>query len=142
MKLPTTNFVLASLAAVALSTLASAQTTVETKTMTTSTGTISEFSPDMIVVTSTAAKEPIRYRYTKRTTYVDEVGAPVSLEVVKSGLPVTVHYVREGNELFASKVIVQKVASPAPTVIEKKTTTTTTTTKKTDDDDDDDDDKD
>jgi hypothetical protein len=138
MKSPTTNFVLASLAAVALSTLASAQTTVETKTMTTSTGTISEFNPDTIVVRSTSASDPIRYRYSKRTTYVDETGAPVSVEIVKSGLPVTVHYVREGNDLFASKVIVQKVAAPAPTVIEKSTTTTTTT-KKTDDDDDDDD---
>ena len=52
-------------------------------------------------------------------------------------VPVTVHYVREGDELIASKVIVRKVALPAPTVIEK--TTTTTTTKKDSDDDDDDD---
>jgi hypothetical protein len=135
MKSSITNFMLASLVAAVLSVPASAQTTVTT---TTTSGTISEFSPDTMIVRSTSGGEPIRYRYSKTTTYVDESGTPVSLEVVKSGLPVTVHYVREGDELIASKVIVRRVATPTPTVIEKKTTTTTTTKKNGDDDDDDD----
>ena len=54
------------------------------------------------------------------------------MEVVKSGLPVTVQYVREGDQLVASRVIVRRVTRVVPTapvIEEKKTTTTTTTTK-------------
>jgi CRISPR/Cas system-associated exonuclease Cas4 (RecB family) len=113
-----------------------------TAVSTVSDGTISEFSPNTIVVRSTTAAEPLRYTYRKTTTYVDEAGAPVSMEVVKSGVPVTVHYVREGDELVASRVVVHRTVAPAPAVVEKRSTTTTTTTtnsKKKDDDDEDDD---
>jgi hypothetical protein len=105
-----------------------AQTVVKETTSTTSLGTISEFSPETIVIRSESAAEPLRYRYSKTTTYVDETGSPVSIETVKSGLPVTVYYSKVGNDLVASKVIVRKAVITAP-VIEKKTTTTTTTTK-------------
>jgi len=100
-------------------------------TTTTSAGTISEFSPQAIVVKTEAATEPVRYTYTKSTTYVDENGNPVSMETVKSGLPVTVYYVKDGDNLVASKVIVRRMVTeqPAPTVEESKTSTTTTTTK-------------
>ena len=110
---------------------ASAQTAVTTTT--TSAGTISEFSPDTIVVRTESAPEPIRYSYTKSTTYVDETGAPVSMELVKSGLPVTVHYVKQGDRMIANKVIVRKrttTTTSAPVIEEKKTTTTTTTEAK------------
>ena len=111
-----------------------AQTAVkETTTTTTTAGTISEFGPETIIVRSETAPEPIRYSYTKTTTYVDETGAPVSIETVKSGLPVTVYYVKVGDKMVASKVIVRKAVVkvvPAPTIEEKKTTTTTTTTDK------------
>jgi hypothetical protein len=61
---------------------------------------------------------------------VDENGAPVSLQTVKSGLPVTVYYTQVGDTLVASKVIVRKaVVVPAPVIETKKTTTTTTETK-------------
>jgi hypothetical protein len=126
----TRNIRLSVLSAVALfgaADLASAQTVVQ-ETTTTSLGTISEFSPETIVIRSETGPEPIRYRYTKTTTYVDEAGQPVSIETVKSGLPVTVYYTKVGDQMVASKVIVRKVvAAPA---VEKKTTTTTTTTKK------------
>jgi len=125
----------------AVSNFALAQEAVVRTTSTTSAGTITEFSPDTIVIRSETATEPVRYVYRKTTTYVDEAGNPVSMEVVKSGLPVTVHYVREGDQLIASKVIVRRavvapaqVVVPAPAVVpapiieEKKTTTTTTTT--------------
>jgi len=100
-------------------------------TTTTSAGTISEFSPQAIVVRTEDATEPVRYTYTKSTTYVDENGNPVSMETVKSGLPVTVYYVKDGDNLVASKVIVKRMVTqpPAATVEESKTTTTTTTTK-------------
>jgi CRISPR/Cas system-associated exonuclease Cas4 (RecB family) len=137
MKASITKLMLASLTAVALSALASEQAVVETNATTTSTGVISEFSPDTLVIKSQTSTEPIRYRYSKTTTYVNEAGAPVSLQVVRSGLPVTVQYVREGNELVASRVIVREAVAETPAVIEKKTTTTTTTKKKHKDDDED-----
>jgi hypothetical protein len=103
-----------------------------TTSTTTSAGTISEFSPDMITIRSETSSEPVHYSYSKTTTYVDEAGSPVSLELVKSGLPVTVYYVKEGDRMVASKVIVRKtkIKSSAPAIEEKKTSTTTTTTDK------------
>jgi hypothetical protein len=83
------------------------ETTTETKT-TTSAGTINEFTPERIVVRSEEAREPLTYSYTKTTTYVDEAGAPVSLEMVKSGLPVTVYYTTHGDSRVATKVVVRK----------------------------------
>ena len=112
-----------------------AQTVVDSATRTTTTlsaGTISEFSPETIVIKTESSPEPVRYTYTKTTTYVDEAGAPVSMELVKSGLPVTVYYAREGERMVATKVIVRKpvvVVPSVPVIEEKKTTTTTTTTK-------------
>ena len=108
-------------------TITSGQGTVQT---TTSAGTISEFSPQTIVVKTEQAADPVRYTYTKSMTYVDDEGNPVSMETVKSGLPVTVYYVKDGDNLVASKVIVRRsVTVPAPHVQESKTTTTTTTDK-------------
>jgi hypothetical protein len=129
----------------ALGSLASAQTSVTTTTgggatattTTTSAGTISEFSPDTIVVRSETATDPIRYSYTKSTTYVDETGAPVSRELIKSGLPVTVYYVKQGDRMIANKVVVRKkttTTTTSPGAIEEKRTTTTTTTKEKDKD--------
>jgi len=83
-------------------------------TTTTSAGTVSQFSPDTIVVKTTTSADPISYSYTKTTTYVDESGNPVSSEMVKSGAPVTVYYTQDGDKMIATKVIV------------RKTTTTTT----------------
>src|SRR5581483_995080 len=109
-----------------------AQTAVEstTSSTTTSAGTISEFSPETILIKTETAPEPVRYTYTKTTTYVDESGAPVSMALVKSGLPVTVYYVKDGDRMVASKVIVRKTvaAVPAAPMIEEKKTSTTTTT--------------
>jgi hypothetical protein len=109
-----------------------AQTAIkETTTTTTSAGTISEFGPETIIIRSETSSEPIRYSYSKTTTYVDETGAPVSLETVKSGLPVTVYYVKVGNKMMASKVIVKRaVTVPAAPIIEEKKTKTTTTEQK------------
>jgi len=99
---------------------------------TTSVGTVSEFGPKEILIKTEASPDPIRYSYTKTTTYVDESGAPVSMEMVKSGVPVTVYYEKSGDHMVASKVIVRKShteSTEAPAVEEKKTTTTTTTDK-------------
>jgi hypothetical protein len=108
------------------------QEAVQTTVTTTGAGTISEFGPQTIFLKTQDSPEPVRYTYSKTTTYVDEDGNPVSMETIKSGLPVTVYYVRSGDDLIASKVVVRKsVAVEPPPVVgveEKKTTTTTTTT--------------
>jgi hypothetical protein len=128
-KLNSTTFGAAILALfLAAASVSRAQTAVET-TSTSSAGTISEFSPDTIIVKSESSPDPVRYSYSKTTTYVDESGAPVSMETVKSGLPVTVYYSREGDRMVASKVIVRKVVTHAAPAIEEKHTTTTTTTQ-------------
>ena len=92
--------------------IASAQTaapsTTSTTTTTTSDGTVSQFSPDTIVVSSTTSATPVSYSYSKTTTYVDENGNPVSSETVKSGAPVTVYYTQDGDKMVATKVIVRK----------------------------------
>jgi hypothetical protein len=129
MKTHTSILTAAALAGLALTANLSVAQTVVKETTTTSMGTISEFSPETIVIRSETSPQPLRYTYSKTTTYVDETGAPVSIETVKSGLPVTVYYTGTGDKLVATKVIVRKAVAPAPPVIEKKTTTTTTTTE-------------
>jgi hypothetical protein len=103
-------------------------------TTTETAGTISELGQDTIVVQTETSSSPMRYSSTKRTTYVDEMGAPVSIETVKSGLPVTVYYTREGDRLVADKVVVRRATttttgSPMTETKQTRTTTTTTETK-------------
>ena len=107
-------------------------TDVTVETVTTETvGTISEVSPDTLVVRSETSTAPTKYTYTKSTTYVDDMGNPVSMETVKSGLPVTVYYTQEGDQMIADKVVVRKTSTTTqkPIMQEKRTKTTTTTTE-------------
>jgi CRISPR/Cas system-associated exonuclease Cas4 (RecB family) len=108
---------------------AQSTTTQSTTTTTSSAGTISDFSPDAMTVRTETSSTPVNYTFSKTTTYVDENGNPVSVDVVKSGVPVTVYYTQDGDHMLASKVVVRKVVTtdPATTVIEQKKTTTTTT---------------
>jgi hypothetical protein len=104
-----------------------AQTTADsTTTTTTSAGTISQFSPDALVVKTTTSADPVSYSYTKTTTYVDENGNPVSSETVKSGLPVTVYYDQDGTKMVATKVVVRKAVLSDPAAPVTKETTMTT----------------
>lgn len=100
---------------------------VETTQTTTTTGVITDFGPERLSVRTQTSPDPLRYSFSKTTTYVDEQGNPVSMETVRSGLPVTVHYVRQNGELVASRVVVKTAAVPAVPVVEEKTTTTRTT---------------
>ena len=95
-----------------------------TKTTTTTTlGTVSELTPDRLIVRSETATAPVRYSYTKTTTYVDEAGNPVSIKTVKSGLPVTVYYTKSGDEMVATKVVVRKAVAVPERTTETQTTT-------------------
>jgi len=105
------------------------QTTVNTVTTTETVGTVSEVSPDTLVIQSETSTTPMHYSYTESTTYVDDTGAPVSIETVTSGLPVTVYYTLEGDRMIANKVVVRKTTSKtieAPMVQERTETTTKT----------------
>jgi hypothetical protein len=106
------------------------QKTVSTVTTTENAGTISEVSPHSIVVRSETSSSPMSYSYTKSTTYVDETGAPVSVEMVKSGLPVTVYYTREGDRMIADKVVVRKTTTTTgmPMVEEEHSSSSSSTT--------------
>ena len=103
-------------------------------TTTTGAGTITQFSPGSRMVIRSETAEPLNYAVSSTTTYVDETGTPIAVENISPGVPVTVHYVREGDRLVASRVVVTRAAPVVPATTTTKQTTTTTT--KDDDDDD------
>ncbi len=116
------------LAALSFSPLHAQSVSSTTTATTTTAGTISEVAPDALLIRTETSATPVRYGFSSSTTYVDETGAPVSREVVRSGVPVTVHYIRDGERLIADRVIVrrQTTTATAPTVIERSTNTTVT----------------
>jgi len=109
--------------------VAMAQTSSVTTT-TTSAGTVREFTPSTFTVATTSSPTPVRYTYSKTTTYVDEDGNPVSMETVRSGAPVTVYYDRNGDKLMATRVVVRKSVDSEGNVT-KQTTTTSTSSRGT-----------
>jgi hypothetical protein len=91
------------------------QTTRTTTTTTSGAGTISEFSPGQtIVLRSTTDASPVSYATSSSTAYVDETGAPIAVEKIAPGVPVTVHYAREGDRMIANRVVVTRTVT-APT---------------------------
>jgi hypothetical protein len=96
-----------------------------TTTVSTTNGAFTEYVPgsDTMVVTTEANPTPLRYSVTKQTTIVDESGAPVAIERISSGSPISIQYTGTGEHLVASHIIV--VQRPAA-VTEQQTTTTTT----------------
>lgn len=107
----------------AWSTQTFAQTTQTTTTLTTTKGAFTEYVPgsETVVVRSETNPTPLRYVVTKQTTVVDETGAPVMLERIPAGSPLSVQYTGTGNRLVASRIIVNK----APVATQETTTTTT-----------------
>ena len=80
--------------------------TVTTTTTTTNSGTVSQFGPDAIVI-KTSSSAPVAYQYTTATTCVDDTGRPCAMKELKPGMPVTVHYAKAGDQMVASKIVVQ-----------------------------------
>ena len=113
-------------ATVSLSPLAVAQVTVTTEPAVTQTkttvisGRVGTVSPDTLVMESASGTQPVRYRYSERTTYVDETGAVVPVSTLRAGMPVTVHYSRTGDEMLADRVIVHRQATTTTTEPVKK----------------------
>lgn len=74
-----------------------------------------------IIVTSPTSPEPVRYSFTKTTTFVDAQGNAVTYESIQPNVPARIYYTRVGDRLVVNKFVVQ----PASPVIEETTTTTT-----------------
>jgi hypothetical protein len=95
--------------------------------VTTRTGSFVTYTPgdEYFTFRTAPAAEPVRYYYTRETTFVDPTGRTVEVSDIRPDLPATVYYVNEGNRMIVRKVMLSR---PASAVIEKKETTTTTTT--------------
>jgi hypothetical protein len=109
--------------ALAASTRAEQQQREETVTTTRYSGTVSEVSPSnsTIVLKSESSPKTVTYVYNDKTAWVDSSGNQVTVEKVRHQ-PVTIYYQQDGEQMVVTKVVTQK-----PTVIEKETTTTTRT---------------
>ena len=77
-------------------------------------GTVTEFAPDTVILQQKEIAAPVRYSFAKTVEYVDEAGNPVTREVVKTGVPVTVRYIKEGDRMLVNRVIVHKTAVVQP----------------------------
>ena len=110
------------------STGVSATTSTSTSTLD-GTGTITTYTPgtEYVEMRTETTKTPVKYYYTKNTTVVDSTGAAVDMSLLRSDLPVSYSYVKEGDRMVVSKITVQKPLAEIRKVTE---TTTTTTTKK------------
>jgi hypothetical protein len=97
-----------------------------TTTVTTTNGAFTEYTPgtQTVVVKSETGSAPVRYTLNKQTTIVDESGAPVAIERISPGSPISVQYAGTGERQVASRIVVHRPASAA--VTEQETTTTTT----------------
>jgi hypothetical protein len=103
-------------------------------TVTTTNGAFNEYVPssETVVVRSETGSTPLRYVVTKQATIVDKTGAPVPIERISPGSPLSLQYTGSGDRLVASRIVVQQptmVAAPVTggaAVTDQQTTTTTT----------------
>jgi hypothetical protein len=77
-------------------------------------GTVATFGNDQIVIRTSPSATPIAYEYTETTTYVDEAGRPVAIEKIESGVPVVVHFTKDGERMVATTVVVKKPTTTMP----------------------------
>ena len=125
-------------ALLAISCFSSSQAFAQTSTtVTTTKGAFTEYVPgsETMVIRSEAGTNPLRYSVTKQTTIIDETGAPVAIDRISPGSPLSIEYTGSGDRLVASRVVVRQEA-PATTAVTsvpaetgQQTNTTTTTTR-------------
>ena len=105
-----------------------------TTTVTTTKGAFTEYVPgsETMVVRTETNSAPLRYVVSKQTTIVDESGAPVAIERISPGSPLSIQYTGTGEQLVASRIVVQKPAAvttepvtTAPVATQQTTTSTT-----------------
>lgn len=109
-----------------------------TTTLTTTKGAFTEYVPgsETMVVRTETSSAPLRYVVSKQTTIVDESGAPIAIERISPGSPLSIQYTGTGEHLVASRIVVQRPAevttepvTTAPVAAQQDTTTSTTTTR-------------
>ena len=109
-----------------------------TTTVTTTKGAFTEYVPgsETMVVRTETSSAPLGYVVSKQTTIVDESGAPVAIERISPGSPLSIQYTGTGEHLVASRIVVQRSAevttepvTTAPVAAQQDTTTSTTTTR-------------
>jgi len=109
-----------------------------TTTVTTTKGAFTEYVPgsETMVVRTETSSAPLRYVVSKQTTIVDESGAPIAIERISPGSPLSIQYTGTGEHLVASRIVVQRPAevttepvTTAPVAAHQDTTTSTTTTR-------------
>ena len=105
-----------------------------TTTVTTTKGAFTEYVPgsETMVVRTETSSAPLRYVVSKQTTIVDESGAPIAIERISPGSPLSIQYTGTGEQLVASRIVVQKPAAvttepvtTAPVATQQTTTSTT-----------------
>jgi len=105
-----------------------------TTTVTTTKGAFTEYVPgsETMVVRTETSSAPLRYVVSKQTTIVDASGAPVAIERISPGSPLSIQYTGTGEQLVASRIVVQKPAAvttepvtTAPVATQQTTTSTT-----------------
>ena len=105
-----------------------------TTTVTTTKGAFTEYVPgsETMVVRTETSSAPLRYVVSKQTTIVDVSGAPVAIERISPGSPLSIQYTGTGEQLVASRIVVQKPAAvttepvtTAPVATQQTTTSTT-----------------
>jgi hypothetical protein len=105
-----------------------------TTTVTTTKGAFTEYVPgsETMVVRTETSSAPLRYVVSKQTTVVDVSGAPVAIERISPGSPLSIQYTGTGEQLVASRIVVQKPAAvitepvtTAPVATQQTTTSTT-----------------
>ena len=106
-----------------------------TTTVTTTKGAFTEYVPgsETMVVRTETSSAPLRYVVSKQTTIVDASGAPVAIEHISAGSPLSIQYTGTGEHLVASRIVVQRPAevttepvTTAPVATQQDTTTSTT----------------
>jgi hypothetical protein len=74
-------------------------------------GTISEFTPGAMIVLNESSG-PVSYRFSGKVAYTNRIGMVLDEATVrakiKGGVPVRVHYVREGKDMVVDRLILEE----------------------------------
>ena len=74
----------------------------------TATGVVFSVEPEILSVVMKDNPTPVRFVIAKDTPFLDEKGAAVPVDLVRSELPLTVHYSMEGEKMVARRVVMSR----------------------------------
>jgi len=96
-------------------------------------GTVALWRPESGTILAEEVNTPVQFIFAKNVDCIDSSGRPVAREVIQPGDPVTIRYLREGDRLLVSRVIMERRPTPVPTAsagIETATRTASPTASK------------